>query len=57
MIISVIVIHLKNTPAALPLLALAVADKAEVAPIAAQTVPGQTTAFVFKSLGHRAPMI
>ena len=35
MIISVIVIHLKNTPAALPLLALAVADKAEVAPIAA----------------------
>ena len=31
MIISVIVIHLKNTPAALPLLALAVADKAEVA--------------------------
>ena len=35
MIISVIVIHLKNTPAALPLLALAVADKAEVAPITA----------------------
>ena len=35
MIISVIVIHLKNIPAALPLLALAVADKAEVAPIAA----------------------